>query len=65
MKTNEMNVSGKTNVQIQKVKQISWFKTMEQKNAIRFEQHVQLPIIHGNKIMYSQNFKNIELQGNT
>lgn len=37
MKTNEMNVSGKTNVQIQKVKQISWFKTMEQKNAIRFE----------------------------
>lgn len=37
MKTKEMNVSGKINVQSQKVKRMSWFKTMEQKNAIRFE----------------------------
>lgn len=65
MKTKEMNVSGKINVQSQKVKRMSWFKTMEQKNAIRFEQYVQLVIIYGKKIMCSQGFKNIELQGNT
>lgn len=35
-----MNERGKINVQSQKVKQMSWFKSMEQKNAIRFEKYV-------------------------
>lgn len=37
MKTKDMNVSGKISVQSQKVNKKSWFKTMEQKNSIRFE----------------------------
>lgn len=40
MKTKEINVSGKINVQSQNVNQKSWFKTMEQKKSIRFVWYV-------------------------